>query len=152
LTEISATDPSGDCHSVAASSVSADEFNFTSPTGRSVGGTLTKKSTWAERNRPQVSPTVKSTNGQYNSSGNKPSTPSASEIEKIVEQRVQARVSVVEMRMEEQMQRLERRMEEKLKSRINVLDDKLDKMNSMLAMLLSRELSSSPSEHRDNEI
>ena len=152
LTEISAVDPNGDGHSVAASSVSADEFNFT-PTGRSVGGTSTKKPTWAERNRSsQVSPNVRTPNGQYSTNGSKPSTPSASEIEKIIEQRVQARVSVVEMRMEEQMQRLERRMEEKLKSRIDVLDDKLDKMNSMLAMLLSRELSGSPNEHRENEI
>lgn len=155
LTEISAADPSGDGHSVAASSVSADEFNFTSPVARSVGGASAKKPTWAERNKPQVSPVpARGSNGQYNTNGNKqPSTPSASEVERIVEQRVQARVSVVEMRMEEQMQRLERRVEEKLKSRINMLDEKIDKMNSMLAMLLSRELSSSSSgEHRDNEI
>lgn len=160
LTEISAADPSGDGHSVAASSVSADEFNFTSPTAaRSVGGASAKKPSWAERNRPQVSPPGRNnTNGNQYSSTNGGSTksstgPSASDIEKLVEQRVQARVSVVEMRMEEQMQRLERRVEEKLKMRIDMLDEKIDKMNSMLAMLLSRELNaSSGREHRDNEI
>jgi len=161
LTEISASDPGGDGHSVAASSVSGDEFNFTSPAthSRSVGGASSsaKKPSWAERSRPQVSSSGRNSNGaQYNSNGgqftpngNKSSSPSASEIEKIVEQRVQARVSVIEMRMEEQMQRLERRMEEKLKSRIGMIDEKIDKMNSMLAMLLSRELGGGRSEHRE---
>ena len=161
LTEISAADPNGDGHSVAASSVSADEFNFSSPVmSRSVGGASTKKPSWAERNKPQVSPTARNTNGgtQYNNNSNnsasrqQPSTPSAAEIEKMVEQRVKARVSVVEMRMEEQMLRLERRVEEKLNARIGMLDEKIDKMNSMLAMLLSRELSASENERRDNEI
>jgi hypothetical protein len=54
--------------------------------------------------------------------------------------------------MEEQMLRLERRVEEKLNARIGMLDEKIDKMNSMLAMLLSRELSASENERRDNEI
>ena len=160
LTEISASDPAGDGHSVAASSVSADEFNFSSPVmSRSVGGSSTKKPSWAERNKPQVSPPSRNTNGtsQYNnnnSSGSRqqPSTPSAAEIEKMVEQRVKARVSVVEMRMEEQMLRLERRVEEKLNARIGMLDEKIDKMNSMLAMLLSRELGASENERRENEI
>jgi hypothetical protein len=159
LTEISAANPTEDGNSVAASSVSADEFNFASPTtARSIGGASAKKPSWAERNRPQVSPVGRgggTPNGnQYNSTnGNRPSTPSASEIEKIVEQRVQSRVSVVEMRMEEQMQRLERRVEEKLKMRIDMLDSKIDQMNKMLAMLLSRELNDGSSrEHRDNEI
>lgn len=157
LTEISAANATEDGNSVAASSVSADEFNFTSPTtARSIGGASAKKPSWAERNRPQVSPVGRAgtPNGnQYNTNGNRPSTPSASEIEKIVEQRVQSRVSVVEMRMEEQMQRLERRVEEKLKMRIDMLDSKIDQMNKMLAMLLSRELNDGSSrEHRDKEI
>jgi hypothetical protein len=71
-------------------------------------------------------------------------------IEKIIKQRVQARVPVVEMRMEEQMQRLEKRMEGRMKTRIDVINEKIDKMNSMLAMLLSRELSGH--ENRENEI
>lgn len=154
LTEISAADLAGDGHSVAASSVSADEFNFTSPAARSVGGTSSKKPTWSERNRQRQNGRTTPSNGNQYNNGNKPSTPSPAEIEKIVEQRVQARVSVVEMRFEEQMQRLERRVEEKLKMRIDMLDEKIDKMNSMLAMLLSRELNSNSGgrEHRDNEI
>lgn len=48
------------------------------------------------------------------------------------------------------MQCLEKRMEGRMKTRIDVIDEKIDKMNSMLAMLLSRELSGH--ENRENEI
>jgi hypothetical protein len=155
LVEISATDGNGDGSSIAASSVSVDDFAF-SPTGNRGECASAKKPSWTERhNKSQVSPTARSANGCHNSTNDmsqhaKFAAPASADIEKIVEQRVQARVSVVEMRMEEQMQRLEKRMEERMKTRIDVIDEKIDKMNSMLAMLLSRELNGS--EDRENEI
>jgi hypothetical protein len=155
LAEISAADGNGDGNSVAASSVSVDDFAF-SPSSNRGESASAKKPSWTERhNKTQVSPTARSANGGYYSTNDtsqhaKPAAPASADIEKIVEQRVQARVCVVEMRMEEKMQRLEKRMEERMKARIDVIDEKIDKMNSMLAMLLSRELSGN--ENRENEI
>lgn len=157
LSEISAMEGNGDGYSVAASSVSGDDFGVLSPTARrseySPGVGMSKKPSWNERNnKTHVSPTtLRSANGNYKASSTaKQPTMNSSEIEKIVEQRVQARVAVVEMRMEEQMQRLEKRLEERMKVRVDVIEEKIDKMNSMLAMLLSRELRGS--EARENEI
>jgi LPS O-antigen subunit length determinant protein (WzzB/FepE family) len=152
MVEISATDGNGDGNSVAASSVSVDDFAFSS-TGNRGEYPSPKKPSWTERHdKTQVSPTARRANGCQNSTNDmsRSAAQASADIEKIVEQRVQARVAVVEMRMEEQMQRLEKRMEGRMKTRIDVIDEKIDKTNSMLAMLLSRELSGH--ENWENEI
>ena len=155
LTEIAASNEgNGDNDSVAASSMSGDDFAL-SPTSRRneftpTSNYLSKKPSWSERSKPQISPSVKSApsayNGKSNGSSSQPKSPSPAEMEKIVEQRVQARVSVVEMRMEEQMQRLEKRMEEKMNAHVKSIETKIEKMNTLLSALVSRELSSSKNE------
>lgn len=150
LAEISAADGYGDGYSVAASSVSVDDF-VASPTCNRGEYALAKKPSWSERGKHQVSPTARSAN-EGTSRQAKPAALPSADIDKIVEQRVQARISVIEMRLEEQMQRLEKRMEERMKTKINLIDEKIDKMNSMLAMLLSREFNGCDNENRENEI
>ena len=144
LAEISAAGGYGDGNSPAASSVSVDDF-VASPAGNRSEYALAKKPSWAARG------TARSAN-EGTSRHAKPSALSSADIDRIVEQRVHSRLSVIEMRLEEQMQRLEKRVEERMKARIKVIDEKIDKMNSMLAMLLSRELSGIGNENRENEI
>ena len=59
------------------------------------------------------------------------------DMEKMVEERVQARVSDLTAKMESQIQRLEIRMEEKMKARMDMLESKIDTLGHMLTVVVT---------------
>jgi hypothetical protein len=59
-------------------------------------------------------------------------------IEKLIEEQIQAQVAIIEMKFEAEIRRIEARMEEEYRVRIEELEKKTDKVNSILSKILSR--------------
>eukprot|EP00541_Cyclophora_tenuis_P011088 CAMPEP_0116554690 /NCGR_PEP_ID=MMETSP0397-20121206/7731_1 /TAXON_ID=216820 /ORGANISM="Cyclophora tenuis, Strain ECT3854" /LENGTH=400 /DNA_ID=CAMNT_0004079877 /DNA_START=10 /DNA_END=1213 /DNA_ORIENTATION=+ len=143
LAEIAAADESGgvlDLNSVAMSSVSGDDYGGGpgSPTKRESQPAYTsKRPAWAERGTSYLN-LSSSARGlrKLNATPSTGSNLSADAIEKLVEERVQARVAEVESRFEAQMLRLENRLEQKVNARIGGLETKIDKIEMMISELI----------------
>lgn len=59
-------------------------------------------------------------------------------LEKLVDERVQAQVAVLEKKFESEIRRIERRVEEEYRMRIEELEKKTDKVNSILSKILAK--------------
>jgi hypothetical protein len=137
-----------DNNSVAMSSVSGDELSV------SVKGRNTK---WSERSKVVI-PTKKlpskvqqpSTNGYHTTNGYQQATNSVAPtqqnitmeaVERMVEERVQARIADIEARSEGLQRQLESRMEEKHKAQVDALDAKIEQLTDIVARLWSEQQS-----------
>jgi hypothetical protein len=115
-----------DAASLAASSVSGDDF-ASSP----------KKDPYLKR----TSASSNRFSSEYTRSGgphDHPDTALPNQIEKLVEERVQAEVATMWKSVEAEIRRIESRMELDYKARIEELEKKTDKVNSILSKILSR--------------
>ena len=140
--EISGADASGgmhaDTHSVTISSVSNDDFP-SSPIRL-----LRDASLSACRHPSRVDRNVAENFSDRVINGRKStgtigvmSSKVSEDMEKMVEERVQARVSDLTAKMESQIQRLEIRMEEKMKARMDMLESKIDTLGHMLTVVVT---------------
>jgi hypothetical protein len=139
-----------DAQSLAASSVSGDEYlnSPKQPIRSFVVGLPTKKNSlkpdihkYGSTRNTMTGMTISSPNNNYNSS-----TPTVDpEMEKAIEDRVQAQLSEMESRFEARLSRMETQMENQHKVHVDALEGKLDQLHSLLTKMATAATSESPS-------
>jgi hypothetical protein len=129
MEEISASsDPAvgNDSASVGMSSVSNDEF---APIANRFSGGVARKPSWQERNRVSAYGA-----GMNNNVGKSSNNVASEDIEKIIDERVQAQFQKMESRMEASLQRWMHKMDEKTMGRLDVMEEKINGIYNSLQM------------------
>lgn len=116
VAEVSTEDPSPgmDALSVSLSSVSGEDFAVP----------RTKRGLWQERNRVSAYSTALKQAGSPPTNGNN----TEAMIERMVDERVQAQLSVMQSNMEDQMKRFMQEMESRMNVRLSSLEGKMQSM------------------------
>lgn len=138
ITEIAAADESGgvvDMNSVAMSSVSCDEYG-SPPSKRDGTSNFSKRPAWADRGGGYLSLNSGSKSARKVGASPAGGNISADTIERLVDERVRARVAELEAKFESQMGRLENRLDERMNGRMGALEGKIDKIELMLTELV----------------
>jgi hypothetical protein len=128
-----------DAQSLAASSVSGDDYHLNSPkhASRNVIVGLPMKKNSLKPDIHKYGSTRNIMTGMTINSQNNSSTPTNAtpELEKLVEDRVQAQLSDMESRFEGRLARMETQMENQHKEHVFALEAKLDQLHSLLTTM-----------------
>jgi hypothetical protein len=125
--EISGADASGGMH-VKTPSRSINGAGESSP--RDVSAQ--RRSTWSDRGSVAGIPAT-----NERASTGSTDFPTPEQLDKMIEERVQARVSILETKMLIRMQQMENLMDERMNSRMELLESKIDKLSNMLTTVIS---------------
>jgi hypothetical protein len=99
-------------------------------------GSAHRRSTWSDRNSVAG---ISSSNPLMNERPSMGSAgfPTPEQLDRIIEERVQARVSSLEAKISIRMQQMEILMEERMNSRMELLETKIDKLGNMLTVVVT---------------